>query len=572
MAASGKKARGAIGARRYAPLLVAVAAQLVVIALWPSKPVSTSSVQTTGPRGTRSATGVASGDTSVVVPELATGAGGETSTAGGGATPVGGATGGGEANVAGSGDVHDIAHCVGDRQFDPALDFYAPPCVPKWRGDNGGATYRGVSSDTVKVVEYHPHQSDAINTVLKSIGKYESPEQREAFRSAAEKMINDRFELYGRKLDIVEVEGTCTTTPPDVACLRNEFRGIVIDQQPFAFITGSPCSACVDELAQQGVVIAGSQYFPDGFLQSMAPYYWNSLQGGTRIAQHFAQFWCANLAGKPASYAVNRVGNTNGQMRRLGVISSNDPQSQIVIDDLKAELAACGDSVAAEYYYSPDPTTAAQQAQAGLDIMRSRGVTSLAFFADSAGPGFFYALEQSDNYFPEALVSGAGRQDTDSVGQGYSKEGGTACPAGRPCSFDTAFGVGPVREPPSDKGPAINIWRAAGNEGPVPSDADDTNWEHYRLLATLLQASGPDLTPANIEQGVRSYPARGDDQHTLLGFDGGGYSWSQDSRIVYWDRNATSTVNGKQGAFIQIGPRVALGGFVRDGLGTLPPR
>jgi hypothetical protein len=561
MSAAGNKTVSSTVLRRYAPLLIAVVAQLAVIALWPSKPPANTSVQAGGTRSGRSATGTA-------VDGRDSNATGDAS---GGPRGSGSAT-GSSAESADSASPADTAHCVGGQQFDPALDFYAPPCVPVWHGDNGGATYRGVTSDSIKVIEYHPHQNEAVNTLLKSVGKYESPEQREAFRTAAEKFINEHFELYGRKLDMVEVEGTCNSTPPDVACLRNEFRGIVIDQQPFAFISGSPCSACVDELAQQGVLVAGSQYYPDSFMQSVAPYYWNSVESGTRIAQLLGQFWCANLAGRPARYAVNRVGNTNGQMRRLGVVSNNDPQSQIVVDDLKAELAACGDSVAAEYYYAVDPTTAAQQAQAGLDIMRSAGVTSIAFLADAAGPGFFYGLEQTNNYYPEALVSGAGFQDTDSIGQGYSNDRGTSCPAGKPCPFDTAFGLGPVIEVPAGHGPAGNIWRGAGNQGPLPSDASEVNWTHFRLMATLLQAAGPELTPARIEQGVRSYPARGDEQHPLLGFDHGGYSWPQDTRIIYWDRNATSTVNGKTGAYLQVGSRITLGGFARDGLGALPPR
>jgi hypothetical protein len=461
---------------------------------------------------------------------------------------------------------------VGDRQFDPALDFYAPPCAPAFGGDNGGTTYRGVTSDTVKVVEYRAQQTEAVNAVLKAIGRYASPADREAFRKAAEKFINEHFELYGRKLDIVEVEGTCTTVPPDVACLRNEFRGIVIDQQPFAFFGGLSCSACVDELVQQGVVVVGGNYFPDSYLQSIAPYFWSPVQGGTKTAQLFGEFWCANLAGQPARYAVNRIGNTNGQMRRLGVITNNDPQSELVVDDLKAALGACGDSVAAEYYYSKDPTTAAQQSQAGLDIMRSHGVTSVAFLADSASPAFNYALEQSNNYYPEALVSGAGGQDTDNIGQNYSDDRGTACPAGKPCAFDTAFGVGPLLEVPADQGPATTVWRAAGNQGKSPTDKDDGTWRDYRLMATLLQAAGPNLTPANIERGIRAYPANGDEQHPLYGFDRGGYCWPQDTRVIYWDRNATSTYNGKPGAYIQIGSRVSVGGFVANGLGTLPPR
>jgi hypothetical protein len=565
---SGNTVVKAVVGKRYIPLLAAVLAQLLVILLWPSKPLSSGSALAVGAAGGPSSFGAG--------PEVT----GDAAGAAGGTAPgagVGSGGGGGgprAAAVVGRGGAKpgDTSHCVAGRQFDPALDFYAPPCIPAWGGSNGGVTYRGVSSDAIKVIEYHPHQNEAIDTVRKSIGTYETAEQRDAFRTASEKVINARYELYGRKLDIIEVEGTCSTIPADVACLRNEFRGIVIDQKPFAFITGSPCSACVDELAQQHVLVVGSNYYPDKFLRSMAPYYWTSVQSGSRIAQLFAQFWCANLTHQPARYAVNRPGNTNGQMRKLGVVTSNDPQSQVVVDDLKTELAACGDSVAAEYYYSSDPTTAAQQAQAGLDKMRSAGVTSLAFLADAAAPGFFFAVEQSNNYYPEALVSGSGRQDTDAIGQGYSNDRGQACPAGHPCPFDPAFGVGPVHEAPADQGPATNVWRAAGNQGPVPSDADETNWEHYRLLATLLQAGGPALTPVSVEQGIRTYPPRGDENHTLLGFDRGSYAWQMDTQIIYWDRNAMSAANRKQGAYVRVGPRVSLGGFRTGGLGTLPPR
>src|SRR5687768_6307208 len=48
-------------------------------------------------------------------------------------------------------DAPRVRRCVGDppRQIEYPQ---SPPCVPYWDGDNGGATYKGVTRDEIRVV------------------------------------------------------------------------------------------------------------------------------------------------------------------------------------------------------------------------------------------------------------------------------------------------------------------------------------------------------------------------------------------------------------------------------------
>src|SRR5438094_744975 len=78
---------------------------------------------------------------------------------GGGAAGTPGAAGG---TSAGAGSVApgaavaagDTSHCVGGRQFALPHFHYAPPCVAKFSGNNGGATYQGVTATSIKVVNF----------------------------------------------------------------------------------------------------------------------------------------------------------------------------------------------------------------------------------------------------------------------------------------------------------------------------------------------------------------------------------------------------------------------------------
>ena len=84
------------------------------------------------------------------------------------------------------------------------------------------------------------------------------------------------------------------------------------------------------------------------------------------------------------------------------------------------------------------------------------------------------------------------------------------------------------------------------------------------MMASLLQNTGPNLTPANMAARAPSLPAVGGGAtgHSLLAFGPNNYFWIQDARIVYWDKKKPSSYNNKPGTYVQIqGDRVTLGRY-----------
>ena len=129
-------------ARRYAPLVALAVLQLLIIGFVPSKAAKSGSQVSAGAGTGRTATAAAG-------TSGATGAGAGTASGGPAAAggPAAGGPGGSVAGAPPGADVGgDTSHCVGDREFDPGISYWAPPCTP----GTVGAT--GIDNKTVAVV------------------------------------------------------------------------------------------------------------------------------------------------------------------------------------------------------------------------------------------------------------------------------------------------------------------------------------------------------------------------------------------------------------------------------------
>ena len=562
-------------ARRFAPLAALVVVQLLIIALAPSKAPDQSVSAFTGVDGSSSpipgvsgsgdsgsGTGTGAGATPGATTAGGSGGGAAGSGGGGGGNQAGGGGGGG-------GGGGDTSHCKGDRQYDPAIDFYAPPCVPKFEGDNGGDTYRGVTAETIKIVDYAGKGSDAVDTILKAQGAYVELSQRQAYNEAVMKFINENYELYGRKLEIKIVQGNCNTIPPDNACLRSEMRQIAEDEQPLWFKwNASLSSETYDELSRLGVFNSGGWHFRDSFGESHAPFHWDVQMSGTDMARHAGQWYCQQMAKFPTEYAgtANPAENLNGRERLLGVIATNDPENQATVtEDLAAELGKCGVSYGGRFYfYAQDITTADQQRRAAVLKMRSDGVaTSIMCFCDLVAPAFLYSEEQQQNYYPENLIVGSGFMDADAASQAYM--GTLGCPiAGRPCTFEDAFGISSIAaQEPKFKDRGSRVWAASGGQGNPPYDSVTSDWDYWNMIASILQMTGPNITPQTVAEGAARLGCRGggDSGQILRCFEPGSYSWNQDMRPVYWSTETNSPFNGEPGSYVELGPRIKIGEY-----------
>ena len=577
---------------KFGPLIVVVVAQLVVALAAPSTapnangnpnaagytsgPGGTSpNGQTVGPNGQ-----VVGPNGQVVGPNGQTlGPNGQPVTGGntqGGSVGSGGAT-GPAVTASGAGLQQlpgDRTHCVQGRQFDPALDYYAPPCVPGTPGaaypNNNGATWRGVTANTIEVVNYVADYGAEVDQILKAQGLYYNADTAKSWNAAYSDFINSHYNLWGRKIHVDTVEGTCRTVPPDNNCLIPEMDRIVATYKPYAvFWETTVCSQCFAELSRLHVVNFGGGGFSDKFHNANAPYSYDGGESSTTIQLQFASWWCAQMAGKKAAFAgtENAAENLRGMTRQLGVVSTNDPDNESTVQNVlyPALKKGCNTTVNGhEYFYAQDINTAAQQSATQASKMNSTTTppaTSVVCFCDPVAPQFGLGAYKSDNYWPESILADDQTMDFDSNGQTYSnsKDNGdsVACPSGGNCPYDNTIGLSsddPQAAPANTS--AVKIWNLQTHNKALPIAAATLAivWNDYSMFASLLENAGPLLTPARMQAAAPDLGMRGGGTTNmpLRGFKPGSWCWTKDVRIVYWDKAKTSPYNGQPGTYVQI--------------------
>jgi hypothetical protein len=590
---------------KFAPLATIAVVQLLVILLVPSvgRTNSGSSAAGYSAPGAPGAPGVASGaagattsvasgapgaagtsGSNVAGGSVAAGGTGSTSLAGGPNTASGPVSSGQTAAVAG-----DTKHCVGGRQFDPALDYYAPPCVPGVPGaayaNNGGPTWQGVTKDRIEIVQYVPDYGAEVNTILKAQGLFYDASQATIVDAAMEKFINEHYQLYGRKVHMDTFQGTCQTVPPDLQCLIPEMDKMVAQYHPYAvFFSTTLCSACYAELSRLKVVSTGGSGFSDAFHNANAPYSYDASMSSTRIELQLADWWCHQMtskgnSGRTAIFAgkQNAAQDFTNKPRELGIVSTNDPDNEDTVKKVlyPALKKGCGEVVTHDYFYAQDINTATQQSQAGTARMNtaSNPATSVVCLCDPVAPQFSYNAAQNNNYWPESILATDQTMDWDSVAQTYVDDNGSptlACP--RPqqgCSYDNGIGVGSADpQPPKDQVPGVKVYRSGSNNAAIPSGIEpptlDIFWSNFNLLASLIQNTGPVLTPARMQAAAPNLGARGGGTtgHGLRKFSPGNWCWIQDVRVAYFNKHKTSPYNGAPGSYVSIeGKRFDLGQF-----------
>lgn len=577
---------------KFGPLGLVVAVQLVLVLIAPSTAPVASNTGYAGANGTV-ATGSASGNGS------STAAGGPASSIGSAgnlpsgttSSATGGTPGGGSSTGTGSGSTgggststtttnsttvspigNDTTHCVAGRQFSPSIDYYAPPCVPGKVGAadpaNGGATYTGVSGNRIEVVNYVSDYGAEVDAILKTQGLYYDAQQAAVWDAADEAFINSHYQLYGRKIHIDTYQGTCQTVPPNYPCLIGEMDKIVAQYHPYAvFWNTTVCSACFQELSRLHVVNFGGTGFSDAFHNANAPYSYDATESSSRVETQFAKWWCSQMtskggSGRTAIFAgtENPAQNFTHSPRVLGVISTNDPDNEATVKDVlyPALKKDCGETVTHQYFYAQNINTATQQSQEGTAAMDTPNnpATSVLCLCDPVAPQFAYNASASDNYWPETLIASDQTMDWDSSAQTY--DGSLACPnPHQGCPFDNAIGLGadiPEQAPSQMAG--VKVWDAATGNKPLPNSAAVLQifWDEYNMLASLIENTGPDLTPARMQALAPNLGARGGGTtgYPLRQFLPGDYCWTQDVAVMYWNHKAISPYNGQPGHWIQI--------------------
>ncbi len=541
--------------RRYLPFLAVILAQLLLVAVAPSK--GREEVAQSFDLGQPATAGgplvggtAQPGATSSTAPA---GAGPRTSTVTGPAAVSGSVTAGSApaSTTAGPGG-GDRSRCRGARQF---LDFpQAPPCVA--HTGNPGATYAGVTATTIRLVYFREKDNPVVKGLLQSQGLYSDPADQQKYLAAMETFINARYELYGRKVAISFWTSPCESAPPVDSCFRDDAKALVAQQKPFAVLydnnTNAP--AFFDELSKLHVINFGGWHFQDSFSLARRPYHYDNLMGGDVQAQLTGEYWCKKLAGKKARYAG--TADLQGLVRKAAVFY---PQTEVNTEPaqrLQRILKGCGTEVV-DVPYSPDTATASSQATSQVAQAKNAGATSVLYFADPIAPAFGTKAMTSQNWFPEHVLVGSGLIDYDILARLYDAQ-----------QWKHAFGPSDtVLYKPLGEQEASIVWRAAGNSGTAYSSAE-LQWGYWAVIAAGIQMAGPTLNPGTFEQALLSGAVDtrpwtvGKDPHIVYThFGKGDYTATSDAKEAYWDANATSPIDGKAGAYVSLngGRRYRLG-------------
>jgi hypothetical protein len=554
--------------RRYAPFAMLVAAQIVLVLVAPS-------------RAGTSATPIGGQFTGSSVPGASTPAGG-VPTAGSGlpAGPSGGSVPSAAASgpSAGAGPVTSSGQtssgAATKRGVLPAASGTStgkpfcisglmehPPCIAQWAGgNNGGATWQGVTATTIKIVMYRPKANAAVDAILRSTGTYIDPATEKQQFLLVSDWLNKHDQLYGRKIQPIYVQGNCDIAPPVDSCFRNDADSLVAQYKPFAVFWDSDTNeaAFFDEISRKGVVNWGGWGFADAFSNNLRPYHYDLFMSGDVQAEFAGQWYCKRLAGHKAEYAGDST--LRNTVRKVSVTYPDTPQTTPAAQHLMRIIAGCaGKNAVVDGKYSSDTSTAAQQATTNTAKMKSQGVTTFLWMSDPIAPAYGTKAQAAQNYFPEEALAGGMLLDYDALAQAYDQT-----------EWAHAFGPSDLgATTPVDQEDCDRIWKAEGMSGHAnPSTNLGTSYE--LAIAMGITAAGPKLTPLTFEYGLLTAPGYDqwskwhDPRLVYLDWARGDYSGISDVREVYYSATKTSPLNGRNGTYI------AVNGGTRYQLADLP--
>ncbi len=492
--------------------------------------------------------------------------------AGGAAGPTpGAAAGGGTAAAAAGGG--DTSHCKNGRQVDIGLINNVAPCKAKFTGDNGGATYQGVTKDTIKVIIFQATPNDQVNAILGAKGLATTDAEDTAAYTAYFEFINKNYELYGRKIMWEKVVGDCPSTPPNYdKC--NAAAQEVVKKKPALIIWNTSLYASVFDIwAKAGIPSIGGSAFDVNFYTQRRPFRYDVGMDGTQAADHIAEYYCKKMKGGNADHSGKvihpQVGTRDAVPRKLGIVVPEIEANVATAKEVIAKVKACGGGTSLYFTYASDIERANEQTQSTVENLIANKVTTVTCMCDPIAPVFLTTGMTKNGYFPEFLLPGLGLLDYDLLGQLYD-----------PQQMAHAFGPSHLGQPTTlDESDPAKVWRSTGKSGhPCGNNGCGLGWAFANAAGIAIQAAGPDYGPLTLEQGMLSLPPSGgwepkkDARQTLYRYGKDDYTGLSDVREVYWDASATTPVDGSKGAYqnVENGRRWELGNWPSNGLAAIP--
>lgn len=408
---------------------------------------------------------------------------------------------------------------------------YAPPCVPDFSGENAGATWQGVTADSIKIAVYLPQEDPASGAILDAAGIDDSLEQIEQTYRDYVDYFEAHYQTYGRK---VELEFLISSgADADDASGKADAIKVATEIKAFASWGGRVLTdSYQDELAARGVLCICPKVPPIEYYLDKAPFYYSTLMASTQGYTHRAEYVGKRLWGRNAQWAGDPL--YQQQKRKLAIVYTETAEGDFKpgIDFFEKELAKYGAKLDDRIAILLDIPRLQEQSRTIIARLKEKGITSVIIATTFLDPIFLTGEATRQAYLPEWIVTGSALTDTTVWARLYDQQ-----------QWANAFGVsllsGRLVAEKTDPW-ALHVW----HHGRPPA-ADDTFAVIYApafQFYTGLHLAGPALTPQTFRDGTFSYPPSGGGitsalvsfgRHGIWPFDD--YSAFDDGTEVWWD-------------------------------------
>jgi hypothetical protein len=439
-----------------------------------------------------------------------------------------------------------LKQCVGPPPERQIEDPQSPPCIKYWQGDNGGATWPGVTKDAIYIAVPTPNGfTDEYN--------------------AMKNFFNNRFELYNRKIVFEYCSPKAGSgsqgsgnQPDQASDAAMTAQGCGVGPRPFAstFYQFDNGRYYNQEMGcRYKVVTVGSwEPYDTTYMSRCAPYIYNYPMVSQDMFGRLGDWACARLVGRTARWASGTAAPgrpaLNTTKRNFGIFlapyTADDPVARrSALDGLVDRLRQCGVKVP-ESQIIINPVSETQPGQAvdpasasnAIAQMKQANVSSVICLCATFPFGALMRAASSSDYHPEWIGSSFGGLDQVVILEL------AAAPADE---LRSLFGL---TFAPRQINPLLEPFNAAFEEGdpslgPQTKSTDYSNFTQiYRpilMLASGLQMAGPHLTPQTFLEGLRKtrFPNPITSIHAgAVGVPQDGYSFTDDAAEWWWSNTA----------------------------------
>ena len=362
--------------------------------------------------------------------------------------------------------------------------FFAGACAAPYEGWNGGATDRGVTEDSIRIVWWLSQDVDPVMAYITSaIYNDDTNADNEHTIRGLVDYYETYYETYGRRVDLTVMIGSGNILDP--AAARADAVKVDEELDPFMVIGGPALTnAFAEELHARGIpcISCGPGQTPEYYRERPGMAY-TIGKGPQQLNMMVAEYIGKRLAGGSAIHAGDPA--MHDQERRFGRIWNLARRASVDANAQFEELLAEYDvEIVESQSYILDPATLQESAGTVIARMKEAGVTSVIFNGDPIAPRDLTNEAAAQDYLPEWIVTGSVLVDTTAFARTYHQE-----------QWSHAFGISNLSAR-VDRSVASSHFLYEWFHGEAPRANDNIGILDPApgLFYAVLQAVGPELT------------------------------------------------------------------------------